>query len=185
MKLSGWSILLVSILGECHTAFALWPMPRSLKTGTSLVKLAPFFEIQTRGISNVPADLTAAIARTKTHLATDKLERLVVGRGSVDSAALKHAPSLTKLTLGLTPSAGRKVNSILTEATKDIAVRDETYSLSLPANGGSASITASTSLGLLRGLQTFEQLFYDDGEGTTYAYQAPVTITNDKPAYVS
>ncbi|KAF8903094.1 N-acetylhexosaminidase [Gymnopilus junonius] len=183
MKLSSWSVLLVSILGECDITLALWPIPRSLKTGTSLVKLSPVFEIQTSGISNVPADLVAAIARTKTHLATDKLERLVVGRGSVDSAALKHAPSLTRLTLGLTPSAGKKVNSIMTETTKDIALREESYSLSVPANGGFASITASTSLGLLRGLQTFEQLFYDDGAGVTYAFQAPVAITDDKPAY--
>lgn len=185
MKLSSWSVFVVSILGRYNPAVALWPIPRSLETGTSLVKLSPSFDIETSGISNVPADLVAAISRTKTHLATDKLERLVVGRGSVDSAALAHAPSLTKLTLGLTPSAGKKVNSIMTEATKDIALREESYSISLPSSGKSASITASTSLGLLRGLQTFEQLFYDDGAGVTYAYQAPVTITDDKPAYVS
>jgi hexosaminidase len=131
----------------------------------------------------VPQDLLDAISRTKSHLQTDKLERLVVGRGSTDSAALTHAPSLSTLTLSLTPSAGGKVNSIMEEATKDIASRAESYSLSLPASGGSASIIASTSLGLLRGLTTFEQLFYYDGISVTYAYQAPVTINDDTPAY--
>lgn len=177
--------LFVFSLGICHSAFALWPIPRSLQTGTTLVKLSSGFDIHVNGISKVPQDLQDAISRTKTRLRSDKLQRLVVGRGAIDSAALTHAPSLSKLTLSLTPSAGGTVNSIMQEATKDIEKRSESYSLTLPSsNGGTATITANSSLGLFRGLTTFEQLWYDDSTGVTYFFQAPVTITNDFPAYV-
>ncbi|KDR82570.1 hypothetical protein GALMADRAFT_220558 [Galerina marginata CBS 339.88] len=184
MKLSTWSVFLpVSILGSSHTAVALWPIPRSLQTGTTIVKLSSSFDIQVNGIASVPQDLVDAISRTKTRLRTDKLQRLIVGRGAADSLTMGHAPSLSKLTLSLTPSAGGKTKSIMQEATKDIAARSESYSLTLPSNGGPATISASTSLGLFRGLTTFEQLFYDDGTGVTYSYQAPVTINDDSPAF--
>lgn len=186
MKTNSSPILLfVFSLGVCHSTFALWPIPRSLQTGSTLVKLSSGFDIQVNGISKVPQDLQDAISRTKTRLRSDKHQRLVVGRGATDSAALTHAPSLSKLTLSLTPSAGGTVNPIMQEATKDIAKRTESYSLTLPSsNGGIATITASSSLGLFRGLTTFEQLWYDDSTGVTYTYQAPVTITNDSPAFV-
>ncbi|PPQ70615.1 hypothetical protein CVT25_011981 [Psilocybe cyanescens] len=185
MKTNSSPILLfVFSLGVCHSTFALWPIPRSLQTGSTLVKLSSGFDIQVNGISKVPQDLQDAISRTKTRLRSDKHQRLVVGRGATDSAALTHAPSLSKLTLSLTPSAGGTVNPIMQEATKDIAKRTESYSLTLPSsNGGIATITASSSLGLFRGLTTFEQLWYDDSTGVTYTYQAPVTITNDSPAF--
>ncbi|KAF4617318.1 hypothetical protein D9613_005806 [Agrocybe pediades] len=176
------ALITVTVLGVCHSVHALWPMPRNLETGTTLVKLAPTFDIHVQGISQVPQDLLDAISRTKTRLGSDKLQRLVVGRGSVDKGSLAHAPSLSKLVLSVTGS--KTVQSIMHEATKDIASRSEGYSLSLPStNGGTATITANSSLGLFRGLTTFEQLFYDDGTGVTYAYQAPVTIKNDSPAY--
>ncbi|KAF9483398.1 N-acetylhexosaminidase [Pholiota conissans] len=180
MKIQNWILL---VLASIHPAFALWPMPRTLETGTSLVKLSPAFKIDV-GIAKAPQDLLDAVSRTTTRLHTDKLQRLVVGRGSSDSAALARAPSLTKLSLSLTSAGAKNVKSIMAETTKDITERSESYSLTLPANGAQASIIANSTLGLLRGLTTFEQLFYADAAGTTtYAFQAPITITHDSPAF--
>lgn len=164
-------------------AYALWPMPRSLQTGASLVKLSPSFDIEV-ALSRPPQDLLDAVTRTKQNIKSDMLRRLVVGRGSSDTAGLAHAPSLSKLSLTLTPAGASSVNSIMTEATKDIAKRREEYSLTLPANGATASIVANSTLGLFRGLTTFEQLWYADSAGNPYAYQAPVVIASDTPAYV-
>ncbi|KAF8817042.1 N-acetylhexosaminidase [Phlegmacium glaucopus] len=165
-----------------HFALALWPIPRSLQTGTTILKLSHQFGIQVSGIPHPPQDLLDAISRTEAHLHNDQLQRLVVGRGASDSAALAHAPTLARLTLALTPNSPA-IKSIMEEATKEITTRNEAYSLTVPnTNQGVATLTASSSLGLLRGLTTFEQLWYQVS-GTVYSYQAPVQITNDSPAY--
>jgi len=176
MHLSQFTLLVA--LGATQ-ASALWPIPRSLQTGTSFVKLASTFDIVLDGISSPPGDLTDAIARTKYHLTNDKLERLVVGRGAADQSDVAKASSLSALKLSLSGA----VSSIMDEAIKPLGTRAEAYSLSIPADGGSATITANSTLGLFRGLTTFEQLFYFDGKDAVYTYQAPVTIT-DSPAYV-
>jgi len=173
------------VLYSClfHSAFALWPIPRSLQTGTTLLKLSGQFNIQLSGIPHAPPDLLDAILRTQSHLHNDQLQRLVVGRGRNDSVALPHAPTLARLTLALTPNSPA-IKSIMEEATKEITTRSEAYSLTVPnTDQGVATLTASSSLGLLRGLTTFEQLWYQVS-GTIYSYQAPVQINNDSPAYV-
>jgi hexosaminidase len=158
---------------------ALWPIPRSLQTGSSFVKLSPSFDIELNGISKPPSDLVDAISRTMCHLKKDRLQRLVVGRGDIDRGDVAKAPTLSKLKLSLN---GGQVRSIMEEATKPIGNRSEEYSLSVPSNGDAATISAKSTLGLLRGLTTFEQLFYFDGVVALYTHQAPVTIT-DSPAY--
>ena len=167
-----------------HFASALWPMPRSLQTGTTLLKLSSNnFEIQVSDIPQAPQDLQDAVSRTMSRLHSDQLQRLIVGRGASDSAALAHAPSLARLTLALTPNSP-PIKSIMEEATKEISKRSESYSLTIPdTDQGVATLTANSSLGLLRGLTTFEQFWYKVS-GTVYSYQAPVQITNDSPAYV-
>jgi hexosaminidase len=166
-----------------HFASALWPMPRSFQTGTTLLKLASNFDIKVSDIPQAPQDLNDAISRTMSRLHTDQLQRLIVGRGANDSAALTHAPSLAGLTLALTPNSP-PIKSIMEETTKEITERSESYSLTIPdKDQGVATLTANSSLGLLRGMATFEQLWYQVS-GTVYSYQAPVEITNDSPAYV-
>ena len=160
-------------------ALALWPIPRSLQTGSSFVKLSPSFDIELNGISKPPSDLVDAISRTLYHLKKDRLQRLVVGRGDVDRGDVAKSPTLSKLMLSLN---GGQVKSIMEEATKPIGNRSEEYSLTVPSNGDAATISAKSTLGLLRGLTTFEQLFYFDGVGTLYTHQTPVAIT-DSPAY--
>jgi hexosaminidase len=158
-------------------------MPRSLQTGSTFLKLSSKFSIEVSGIPQVPQDLNDSISRTMSHLHTDQLQRLIVGRGANDSAALAVAPSLARLTVALAPNSP-PIKSIMEEATKEITERSESYSLTIPdKDQGVATLTANSSLGLLRGLTTFEQFWYQVS-GTVYSYQAPVDITNDSPAFV-
>ncbi|KAG6825266.1 hypothetical protein H0H92_004254 [Tricholoma furcatifolium] len=152
-----------AILHFPTSVLCLWPIPTNLEVGTSFVKLASTFDI-TLDFANAPQDLLDAVSRTKTFLSTDKLERLVVGRGQNDSAALVHAPSLSKLSLSLPASAGQ--SSIAEEAVKPIGTRSEGYSLHIPADGTEATLQANSTLGLFRGLTTFGQLWYQLGEET-------------------
>ena len=162
-------------------------MPRNLQTGTTLLKLSKNFDIQVSDIPQAPQDLHDAISRTLSHLQSDQLQRLIVGRGASDSAALADAPSLARLTVSLAPNSP-PIKSIMEEATKEITKRSESYSLTIPdTDQGVANLTANSALGLQRGLTTFEQLWYElkvSGNVTVYSYQAPVKITNDSPAYV-
>lgn len=108
------------------------------------------------------------------------LQRLVVGRGSVDNASIQGAKSLSSLQISLVQGAA--VNSISAESVKEITNRSETYKLSVPADGSSATLTANSTLGLFRGLTTFSQLWYYYNN-EVYTLEAPVQIT-DWPAFV-
>ena len=184
---------------------ALWPQPRNIKTGTSAIRLAPnsTFKI-TVDVANAPADLLAAVHRTREYLFTDNLARLVPSRGAEDLLALSHATAIPGLTLRLlaqgdSPGEGVGVVSreIALEARTYILDRQEGYVLNVPANGTEAVLTAASTLGLFRGLNTFAQLWYTydygkalDQDGkvrdgvVVYTLSAPVAI-QDSPAYVS
>ncbi|KAI1788841.1 N-acetylhexosaminidase [Ganoderma leucocontextum] len=169
---------LVSLFAALYSPVAaLWPLPRSIQTGQSTLTLSKNFQITVSG--SAPSDVQDAVTRTKTFLANDKLGRLVVGRGSGDAKSFATAKSLSKLTISL--ESGAAFHPIATEAQKAPENRDEEYTLTVPADGSGATLTAKTSLGLLRGLTTFGQLWYGYN-GTTYALQAPLTI-KDSPAY--
>nr|VWP01985.1 Probable 3-oxoacyl-[acyl-carrier-protein] reductase oxidoreductase (EC [Ganoderma boninense] len=169
---------LLFALAPAGGVFALWPQPRSLETGSTALKLASNFDIHAN-VQHAPSDLSAAISRTISFLKNDKLGRLVVGRGSSDSGALKEAKTLETLQLSL--SEGATVRSITEEARGTIGTRSEEYVLSIPADGSAATLTANSTLGLFRGLTTFTQLFYE-WSGQIYTVEAPISIT-DAPAY--
>ncbi|KAI0642960.1 N-acetylhexosaminidase [Trametes meyenii] len=159
-------------------ALGLWPLPRSLRTGTSTIRLAPDFHIDI-DVARPPADLEQAVSRTKAFLKNDKLGRLVVGRGAEDSEALQHAELLESLRLSLTH--GAPVRSITDEARLAIGTRREEYELHIPVDGTAATLVANSTLGLLRGLTTFEQLWYEWSDHI-YTVEAPISIT-DSPGY--
>lgn len=175
------AVLLVAAAFVPCTVFGLWPIPRNLQTGTTLLRLASSFDMQVN-IHSPPQDLLDAVSQAKTYIQTDKLQRLVVGRGANDSVALGRAPALPGLTISLLSSAAPR--SIAVEAVAPLGTRSEGYSLTIPSDGTSATLTANSTLGLYRGLTTFGQLWYDLA-GVTYTYQAPVKIVNDIPAFVS
>ena len=165
-----------------HHVSALWPIPRSLETGNVVLKLADDFGFKV-DIDSPPEDLTNAISRAKELLTNDKLQILVPDRGESNRGGIENAKSLSGLTLALKSNAPA-IRPIASEATDDLELRDESYSLTVPDDGSDATLLANSSLGLFRGLTTFGQLWYDL-DGTTYTKIAPVTITNDSPAYVS
>ena len=178
--MANFAALLAAVTIAVVPAQAIWPLPQSFTTGSTPLTLSPSFSIDTSAIEGAPADLTSAANRTLSFLQTDKLGRLVVGRGSGDAAAVSGAQSIGSLKLEL--GSGANVSSIAEEAQKPLEERDEAYSLSIPADGSAATISANSTLGLFRGLTSFEQLFYYYN-GTTYTVEAPITI-EDKPAYV-
>ncbi|KAI0759376.1 N-acetylhexosaminidase [Trametes elegans] len=168
----------VLFLAYVQAVLALWPLPRSLKTGFTTLKLAPDFGIHVN-IAYAPADLEDAVTRTKAFLRTDRLGRLVVGRGVSDSEAIQRAKSLGSIELSL--AHGASVRSVTEEARLPIGTRSEEYALHVPADGSAATLAANSTLGLLRGLTTFEQLWYE-WQGEIYTTAAPVLIA-DSPAY--
>ena len=173
-------LALVSLFAAVYSPVAaLWPQPRTLNTGNSTLRLAPNFQISVSG-AGAPADLWGAVARTESYLAKDQLGRLVVGRGASDAPTFAHAKTLPRLTVSL--EKGAKYTSILSEAQKALAERDEAYLLTVPADGSAATLTANSTLGLYRGLTTFGQLWYEV-DGTTYTNVAPLKV-EDSPAYV-
>jgi hexosaminidase len=60
--------------------------------------------------------------------------------------------------------------------------RVEAYSLTVPEDGSAATLKASSTLGLLRGLTTFGQLWYEFDD-VIYTLETPLQI-EDSPAYV-
>jgi hexosaminidase len=187
---------------------ALWPQPRKLQTGTSALRLAPntTFKI-TVDVANAPADLLAAVQRTRAYIFTDNLARLVPSHGAEDLPALSHAKVIPGLTLRLLAQgdatgegAGVVSREIALEARTYILDRQEAYVLNVPDDGTEAALSAASTLGLFRGLNTFSQLWYTydygkealdqhgkncDGDGVVvYTLSAPVAI-QDSPAYVS
>lgn len=170
----------VILLFAVSRVLCLWPMPQSLQMGTTPLVLAPNFKVVS--IPHSPADLEVAIARTNSFIKNDKLERLVVGRSSADASKAQHARQLGSLVLSL--SRGAATRSIATEAIAPLGSRSEEYTLRIPADGSSATLSANSTLGLFRGLTTFEQLWYQLDDRTTYTMQAPISIV-DSPAFVS
>jgi len=162
---------------------SLWPIPRTLDSGSKGLKLANGFAIQLQGqlVHSAPADLKDAVTRTVFQLKNDKLERLVVGGASVDATKIASAKQLSLLIVTLA-SNPKKALSITDNANLPLGMRDESYTLHVPADGTPSVLTADTTLGLFRGLTTFSQLWYTSGK-TIYTVEAPFTI-RDKPAYV-
>ncbi|KIJ54523.1 glycoside hydrolase family 20 protein [Sphaerobolus stellatus SS14] len=172
------SLLAIVALVVPNSVNALWPAPKSLSTGSTALRLAGGFNIKLN-IANAPSDLNDAVQRTKQLLQNDKLQMLTVGRGANNTAAVKSSKQLNSLTLSLNKNA--KVQSISTEAVADLTQRKEEYSLHIPSDGSAATLTADSTLGLLRGLTTFGQLWYELN-GDTYTMLAPISIT-DAPAF--
>ncbi|THU82938.1 N-acetylhexosaminidase [Dendrothele bispora CBS 962.96] len=171
----------LTALSLAGSAFALWPLPKQLSTGSTTLKLADEFDITLDGIDGAPQDLLDAVNRTKDMINNDKLQRLVPDRGASDADAVSSAPALSGLALSFDSGFSGDVRSLSDEATDDLESRVEGYSLTVPADGSQATLKANSTLGLFRGLTTFSQLWYELN-GTTYSVEAPIEIT-DEPAY--
>ena len=137
--------------------------------------LSPAFKIDVNG--PYPEDLESAVARTLQYIQTDKHERLVVGRGSVDVATIESAKQLPSLVV-----TSKDANTIAIEAIAPLGTRDESYTLNIPSDGSPATLSANSTLGLFRGLTTFSQIWYTHNS-SIYTVEAPISIS-DSPAFV-
>ena len=166
------------VLAITHATQALWPLPKSYQTGSSTLTLAPEFNIEIT--FDAPNDLHDAVHHAHDQIKSDKHQRLVVDRGAADSKNFSGAKRLIKLFLNAAP--GYASRSIAEEAVLELGSRDEAYTLKIPADGGFANLSASSALGLFRGLSTFTQLWYTY-DNTIYTNETPISI-QDSPAYV-
>ncbi|KAG8730538.1 N-acetyl-glucosamine-6-phosphate deacetylase [Ceratobasidium sp. 414] len=172
-----FACLALLTLLTANPAQAIWPRPTQLTSGQTALRLSPSVSISLP--DGAPPDLKDAVSRTQAQLKDDKFERLVVGRGSSDAARIRSARELSNLVLAYGSGYATNGTTLQTEATAPLGMRDEAYTLSVPADGSAATITANSTLGLFRGLTTFTQLCYGSD---IYTVEAPYTIA-DKPAY--
>ncbi len=188
MASSSVLVKLAVLLSLLSSATALWPIPRQLSTGNTTVRLASNFGIHAN-FAGAPSDLNDAISRTLSLIKTDQLAPLVIDRGASLVPTIQKSKQLQTLTLELSTGGNSKttvaqtVPSISEEAVKAIGERDESYTLSLPGDGSAATIKANTTLGLLRGLTTFSQMWFTV-DNTIFTSEAPMEIS-DSPAFVS
>lgn len=191
------SIVLV-LLSTSHVFCMLLPAPTRLHDqGYNTTILSPKFDIyigQTTPFE-IPYDLQQATENAMFYLREDIFNRLVVGRGEGDKELLKTAGTLLSLDLEIdlllepltSPSKYSDfiiVPSIAEEVNKqyDDSSWDESYDLYIPISGV-ATLRSRTSLGLLRGLQSFVQLVYAiPGSGTVNT--APTLYLLDLPLHV-
>lgn len=188
------------LLALLKNTVALWPRPQSLSTGSTALRLSPSFSIKL-DINHPPQDLQQAVSRIHGFITSDNLEILTPDRGASQLSAIKKAKQLQSLTLSLTGKG--PAQSISKEAVVDLSDRQESYSLQVPANGQGATLSANScvvlllphkvdeltifsphihsTLGLLRGLTTFSQLWYSL-DNILYTPEAPINI-RDSPAY--
>ncbi|KAF9649786.1 N-acetylhexosaminidase [Thelephora ganbajun] len=167
-------LLVLAALLAGNVVNALWPLPRSITTGPTGLVLSPDFKIEVKG--PYPSDLQPAVARTLSYIRNDKHERLVVGRGSVDTTAIKSAKQLRSLVV-----TSKGSETIATEARAPLGTRDEAYVLNIPSDGSPATLSANSTLGLFRGLTTFSQVWYTH-DSSIYTVEAPISIS-DSPAF--
>ncbi|KAG8964045.1 N-acetyl-glucosamine-6-phosphate deacetylase [Tulasnella sp. 425] len=149
----------------------LWPNPSSLSTGSQYVKVAQDFNIAFMGEGRIPEDLNDAMRNTKALIWHDHLERLVVGRGSVDAEALLNSSISTLKVLELRLAPGSNNLKSIYENTVGVEAfeRDESYRLEVPSDASTATLIANNTLFYL-------------SEKTVYTFKAPIVIS-DKPAF--
>lgn len=192
---------LLPLLCSLQSISALWPAPSQYTIGNHYVRLDDSFSITTRCSFIVPDDLRAAMRTAEQQIKKDKMQPLEVDLGGIESAARETIFLLHSLALDLTSDTSygarlpvrniamfnttrRHIASISDDINAAFEQRDESYTLEIALQNSVALLTASTALGLLRGLQTFTQLVYttSDQQATLYIRDAPLYI-EDRPAY--
>ncbi|WVR09131.1 hypothetical protein IAU60_006193 [Kwoniella sp. DSM 27419] len=182
---------------------AVLPRPSHTTTGngTTPLCLSPDFHIEVviahssrpEDTPSIPDDLLRAIARTQAGLRNGRMRYLSVRGGS--EFLQECTTCLGSLEVRLSTDEGAPVLSILEQALMPVEIRPdvESYSLDIPLEGP-AVIAAHGALGALRGLTTFENLWYylpprrgceepeEVQSGLMFAPFAPYSI-QDKPAF--
>ncbi|KAL2180307.1 glycoside hydrolase family 20 protein [Thermothelomyces heterothallicus CBS 202.75] len=185
-SLSSFSVLLAVL----QPVAAIWPAPQSLTTGSSVLYLNQNIKVTYNGESipytygYVPRELTskevvqAGISRTLAGIFESKFVPWKLHeRGSKWEPDLSQGQQWIK-TLEIVQEGKDEPSTF-----KPLAGQvDESYNLTVSAKG-EAKLAAVSSIGVLRGLETFSQLFYQHSAGTFwYTPFAPVSV-QDAPKF--
>ncbi|VBB72407.1 Putative Glycoside Hydrolase Family 20 [Podospora comata] len=168
---------------------AVWPAPQKFTKGDGVQFLNQNIEVTYNGAfipytyGYTPSGFTskeivqAGVSRALTGIFNSKFVPWILHKPNT-----KYEPDLDKLewlqTLEIIQTAADDRSAF-----KPLAGEvDESYNLTL-SKSGHAKLTAVSSIGILRGLETFSQLFYQHSSGTFwYTPYAPVSIT-DSPKF--
>jgi hexosaminidase len=133
-----------------------WPMPQNFTNGTNYVTVSSQLKFTSTKTS---ATLTSAFERYQSMIfahASDTSDSAMVGIDVDVTAVDESHPQIDT---------------------------DESYTLTIGADGSNAKLSAKTIYGAMHGLETFSQLVYFDFESTTYKIAAAPWQINDAPRF--
>ncbi|KAK2766307.1 N-acetyl-glucosamine-6-phosphate deacetylase [Arachnomyces sp. PD_36] len=182
---------LTSLAGLISTSLALWPEPKEYKLGESTLWLAKDFQFsleasgakkrttksRSSALPSVDEIIDAAIDRTQKEISQTEFVPWKFHPRNVTFEPDSKGQGTTISQVVIKQGQEETFNS-----TRDFLTKDESYGIEI-SEDGEAVITSSTAIGTLRGLQTFQQLFYAHSSGNgVYTPYAPVSIT-DSPKW--
>lgn len=148
------ALRLTSLLFAAGVVTAIWPRPQHLSEGTTPLLLSPAFQIQFAA-GPIPHDVDKVRERAERSLLSLSLRHLSVDEGR--ELLTRAASTVHSLQVELVSAAW---TSLLEDVTADhFRPSDESYELDLRSNG-LPTLRVNSTLGLLRGLTTWEQLWY-------------------------
>ncbi|KAJ2972447.1 hypothetical protein NUW58_g9183 [Xylaria curta] len=189
-----FSMLLSLWLLASTPVLAIWPAPSSISTGESTLWIGPLISVSYNG---KPLPWHYGYEPQGLKFSSSEIIRGGVARAMENIVHNNFVPWMlyNRMELEATEPSLLKPKTFITHL--DIAQKkpdtpktfkplagevDESYSLNVDKNG-KASISAVSSTGVLRALESFSQLFYQHSRGNFfYTMSAPISIT-DKPEY--
>ncbi len=151
------SVLVSSAIPQIQHTLSLMPMPADVQMGTGQLLIDPSFSVAITGHTDVR--LQRAVDRFLSHL------RRLTGMLPLD---MKPADSPNATLLILSGTGGKDIEEL---------GEDESYKLEISNSG--AKLSAATTLGIMRGLETFLQLV----EITPDGFAVPGVAIQDKPRF--
>lgn len=158
------TVVLRGLICFLSSVIAIWPAPTTIQQGSQYLTLSSNFTFlyvkdTPSGFWAPPPDLKQAVKETQKFILTDAHQVLVPDRGESLRSVVTSSRSLSKLELKL--SANGHIRSITNETRQAPSLRVEAYTLEIKLEPvPEATLTANSSLGFLRGLQSFSQLVY-------------------------
>lgn len=176
---------------------AIWPAPTTFNEGQNYLTLSSnltFIYVKSNSLDlwTPSHDLVRNVEEIQKYILNDHHQILVPDRGESLRSTIISSPSLKTLKLALGSDHPKShIHSIAYETRKPTSSRDESYTIEIQESCEEAILTAKTSLGFLRGLQSFSQLIYTlppltvDGDSAsnqqqTYAF----TLVDDRVRYI-
>ncbi|KAH8553304.1 glycoside hydrolase superfamily [Umbelopsis sp. PMI_123] len=148
----------------------LWPIPQSLSWGDGKLNIDNSFKFDA---PNVP-ELQAAVARYKKLIWKERWTSVQLPYGNATTSSPVSHGKLKSITIS--------VKDKKADLTPDV---DESYTISIPENASTGTITAQTIWGAMHALETFSQLVKatsDSHDASLYVAKTPIKI-KDAPVF--